>query len=178
MTEQASRNTLLEMYPHEIEAILAKYPQDHRRSAVMPLLYLAQREQMYVTKQSLDEIAQIVGISSTEVASIVGFYSLYYDEPAGKYRVQVCTDMPCALRGSEEFLASLCENLGIQVGETTADGLVTVEKVMCLAGCDRSPMFQLQSGEGISYHENQTVESALELVDKMRRKQARRNGND
>jgi NADH-quinone oxidoreductase subunit E len=178
VTEQASRNTLLEMYPHEIETILAKYPQDNRRSAVMSLLYLAQREQMYVTKQSLEEIAQIVGISSTEVASIVGFYSLYYDEPAGKYRVQVCTDMPCALRGAEQFLASLCENLGIQVGETTADGLVTVEKVMCLAGCDRAPMFQLQSGEAISYHENQTVESALELVNKLRSKQARRNGND
>ena len=178
MTEQAAHNSLLEMYPHEVESILAKYPPEYKRSAVMPLLYLAQREQMYITKQALEEIAEIVGITSTEVASIVGFYSLYYDEPAGKYRVQVCTDMPCALRGAEQFLADLCENLGIQVGQTTADGLVTVEKVMCLAGCDRAPMFQLQSGEGISYHENQTVEGALELVDKLRRKQARRNGND
>jgi NADH-quinone oxidoreductase subunit E len=178
VTEQAAHKSLLEMYPHEVETILAKYPPEHKRSAVMPLLYLAQREQMYITKQALEEIAEIVGITSTEVASIVGFYSLYYDEPAGKYRVQVCTDMPCALRGAEKFLADLCENLGIQVGQTTADGLVTVEKVMCLAGCDRAPMFQLQSGEGISYHENQTVEGALELVDKLRRKQARRNGND
>jgi len=178
VTEQAAYKSLLEMYPHEVETILAKYPPEHKRSAVMPLLYLAQREQMYITKQALQEIAEIVGITSTEVASIVGFYSLYYDEPAGKYRVQVCTDMPCALRGAEQFLANLCENLGIQVGQTTADGIVTVEKVMCLAGCDRAPMFQLQSGEGISYHENQTVESALELVDKLRKKQARRNGND
>lgn len=178
MTERTAHNTLLEMYHHEIETILAKYPPDHKRSAIMALLYLAQREQMYVTKQSLEEIAQIVAVSPTEVASIVGFYSLYYDEPAGKYRVQVCTDMPCALRGAEEFLAKLCENLGIQVGETTEDGFVTVEKVMCLAGCDRAPMFQLQSGEGISYHENQTVESALELIEQVRSQQARRNGND
>lgn len=178
MTEQTAHNTLLERYPHEIETILAKYPPEHKRSAIMPLLYLAQREQMYVTKRSLEEIAEIVGVSSTEVASIVGFYSLYYDEPAGKYRLQVCTDMPCALRGAEQFLANLCENLGIQVGQTTSDGLVTVEKVMCLAGCDRAPMFQLQSGEGISYHEDQTVDSALELVDKLRSKLARRNGND
>ncbi len=178
MTEQTAHNTLLERYPHEIETILAKYPPEHKRSAIMPLLYLAQREQMYVTKRSLEEIAEIVGVSSTEVASIVGFYSLYYDEPAGKYRLQVCTDMPCALRGAEQFLANLCENLGIQVDQTTSDGLVTVEKVMCLAGCDRAPVFQLQSGEGISYHENQTVDSALELVDKLRNKHARRNGND
>jgi NADH-quinone oxidoreductase subunit E len=94
----------------------------------------------------------------------VGFYTLYYDEPAGKYRVQVCTDLPCALRGAEDFLEKLCENLGIKVGGTTPDGLVTVEAVMCLAACDKAPMFQVQTGEGLSYHENQTVETAMNLV--------------
>jgi NADH-quinone oxidoreductase subunit E len=123
---------------------------------------------MYVTKESMDNIAEILEIDPTDVASIVGFYTLYYDVPAGKYRVQVCTDLPCALRGAEDFMEKLCENLGIRVGGTTPDGKVTVEKVMCLAGCDRAPMFQLQSGEGISYHENQTVESALELIEGLR----------
>jgi NADH-quinone oxidoreductase subunit E len=162
-------NLLAEKYPTEIEKILAKYPSDQKRSAVMPLLYLAQRENGYITKQMLNEIAEILEINPTEVAGIVGFYTLYYDEPAGKYRIQVCTDLPCALRGADEFLEKLCQNLGIQVGETTPDGLVTVEAVMCLAGCDHAPMFQVQTGEGLEYHEDQTVDSTLELVENWRK---------
>jgi len=164
---------LTEKYPEEIRTILAKYPSDQKRSAVMPLLYLAQREQGYVTKQLMSEIAEILGISSTDVASIVGFYTLYYDEAAGKYHLQVCADLPCALRGAEEFLENLCQNLGIRVGETTPDGLVTVEAVMCLAACDKAPMFQVQSGDGLTYHENQTVESAMNLVKSWRKEEGR-----
>lgn len=164
-------NTLQEKFTDEIQAILAKYPTDQKRAAVMPLLYLAQRSGGYVTKQTMAEIGEILDISATEVASIVGFYSLYYDERGGKYRIQVCTDLPCALRGAEEFLEKLCDNLGIQVGETTPDGLVTVEAVMCLAGCDRAPMFQVQSEAGLAYHENQTVDSAMELVKSWRRQE-------
>jgi NADH-quinone oxidoreductase subunit E len=162
-------NNLQQKYASEIEAILSKYPADQKRAAVMPLLYLAQGEQGFVAKQAMREIAEILEMSSTDVASIVGFYTLYYDEPAGKYRIQVCTDLPCALRGSEEFLQKLCENLGINVGETTPDGLVTVEAVMCLAACDKAPMFQVQSGEGLAYHENQTIESAMKLIDSWRK---------
>jgi NADH-quinone oxidoreductase subunit E len=161
---------LRENYPDEIQKILAKYPPDQKRSAVMPLLYLAQRQDGFVTKGALQEIAEICEITPTEVASIVGFYSLYYDEPAGTYRIQVCTDLPCALRGADEFLQKLCENLGIKVGETTPDGKITVEAVMCLAGCHRAPMFQVQSGEGLEYHENQTVESAMQLIETLRGK--------
>lgn len=168
---------LTEKYPREVEEILAKYPDDHKRSAVMPLLYLVQRDKMFVTKEDMAEIGEVLGITPTDVASIVGFYTLYYDEQEGKYRIQVCTDLPCALRGAEEFLEKLCENLGIQVGETTEDGLVTVEQVMCLAGCDKAPMFQVQSGDGLEYHENQTVDSALELIEELRRKEGRRNGH-
>lgn len=157
-------NALQEKYAQEIENILAKYPPDQKRSAVMPMLYLAQRETGFVTKQAISEIAEILEITPTEVAGIVGFYTLYYDEPGGKYRIQVCNDLPCALRGADEFLERLCENLGVRVGETTPDGLVTVESVMCLAGCDRAPLFQVQTGAGIEYHENQTVETALELI--------------
>ena len=155
---------LTEKYAEEIQTILAKYPPDQKRAAVMPLLFLAQREQGYVTKQAMNEIGEILGISSTDVASIVGFYTLYYDEPDGKYRIQVCTDLPCALRGAEEFFEKLCENLGIRMGGSTTDGLVTVEAVTCLAACDRAPMFQVQTGDGLTYHENQTVESAMKLV--------------
>ena len=159
---------LLEKYPDEVKAILAKYPPDQKRSAVMPLLYLAQRELGYITKGSLNDIAGITGVSATDVASLVGFYTLYHEHPGGKFRIQVCNDLPCALRGADEFLEKLCENLGIQVGGTTPDGLVTVEAVMCLAGCHRAPLFQVQSGEGLVYHENQTVESALETIHELR----------
>jgi len=162
------RNALLEKYPQEVEKLLGKYPADQKRAAVMQLLYMAQRELGYVTKQSLTDIASILEITPTEVASIVGSYTLYHGEPGGKYRIQVCNDLPCALRGADEFLAKLCENLGIQVGETTPDGLVTVEAVTCLAGCNRAPMFQVQTGDGLSYHENQTVDSTLALVQEWR----------
>jgi NADH-quinone oxidoreductase subunit E len=155
---------LAEKYPDEVKRILAKYPPDQKRSAVMPLLYLAQRNGGYVTKAAMEDIAKTLDITSTDVAEIVGFYTLYHDKQAGKYRMQVCTDLPCALRGAEKFLEQLCGNLGIQVGETTSDGLVTVEAVMCLAGCDRAPMFQLQSADGIAYHENMSVDKTMELV--------------
>jgi NADH-quinone oxidoreductase subunit E len=163
-------NALLQNHADEIQEILAKYPADiaGKRSAVMSLLYLAQHEYGYITKEAIREIADISGITVTEITSIIGFYSLYRDQPSGKYHVQVCTDLPCALRGAEQFLEKLCENLGIRVGDTTLDGMIKVESVMCLAGCDKAPMFQVQSSEGLEYHENQTVESALELIDKLR----------
>jgi NADH-quinone oxidoreductase subunit E len=169
---------IFENHTDEVQAILAKYPADQKRSAVMPLLYLAQRTSGFVTKQAMQEIADICEITATEVAGIVGFYSLYYDEPEGKYRIQVCTDLPCALRGADAFMEKLCQNLGIQVGGTTPDGAVTVEAVMCLAGCDKAPMFQVQSFDGadphehLKYYENQTVESATELIEKLRAEHA------
>jgi NADH-quinone oxidoreductase subunit E len=159
---------LAEKYSQEINNILAKYPPEERRSAVMPLLHLVQRDQMVIDRASMAEVAGILGITTTEVASLVGFYSLYYDQPGGKYRIQVCTDLPCALRGADQFMAQLCQRLGIEPGGTTRDGLFTVEPVMCLAACDKAPMFQVQSGEGTNYYENQTVENALSLIESLR----------
>jgi NADH-quinone oxidoreductase subunit E len=167
---------LAEKYAQEVQAILAKYPPEQRRSAVMPLLYLAQRDKMHVDRADMAEVAEILGMSSTEVSSIVGFYSLYYDQPKGAYHIQVCTDLPCALRGAEQFMDELCARLGIQPGETTADGLITVESVMCLAACDKAPMFQVQSGQGLEYFEKQTVENALGLIERLRTDAARRLG--
>lgn len=156
--------SLVKKYPKEVKQILAKYPPEGKRSAVMPLLYLAQREEGYITKSAMQDIAAIVGITETDVAAIVGFYTLYHDKKAGKYRMQVCTDLPCALRGADQFMENLCGSLGIQVGETTADGMVTLEAVTCLAACDKAPMFQTQGPEGIKYHENMTVDKTMELV--------------
>jgi NADH-quinone oxidoreductase subunit E len=165
---------LLEKYPKEVQSILFKYPADQKRSAVMPLLYLAQREsvqengRLFVSLDAMQEIADILELDRTEVASIVGFYTLYYDHPTSRYRIQVCTDLPCALRGADRFLDDLCKRLNIKAGETTADGLITVEAVMCLAACDKAPMFQLQSGNGLSYYEVQTVDSAMALIETLR----------
>lgn len=161
--------SLSETYPKEVKALLTKYPPEQKRSAVMPLLYLAQRETGFVNKAAMQDIAKLLDMSVTEVASIVGFYTLYHDEKAGKYRMQVCTDLPCALRGADAFLESLCGNLGVKVGETTADGLVTIEAVMCLAACDKAPMFQLQGPNGIEYHENMTVDRTMELVEALKK---------
>jgi NADH-quinone oxidoreductase subunit E len=158
---------LAEKYPDEVKAIFTKYPVN--RSAVMPLLYLAQREDGYITKESMAEIAVMLELEVTEIASIVGFYTLYHDEKAGKYRIQVCNDLSCALRGADKFLEALCSNLGVKVGETTSDGLVTVEAVMCLAGCDKAPMFQLQAGDKLTYYENMTVDKTMELVETLKK---------
>ncbi len=160
---------LAEKYPEEVKQIFAKYPADQKRSAVMPLLYLAQRETGYITKESMQDIADILQVDVTEVASIIGFYTLYHDEKEGKYRMQVCNDLPCALRGADQFIESLCGRLGIQVGETTPDGLVTLEAVMCLAACDKAPMFQVQNGDGLTYHENMSVDKTMELIEALKK---------
>jgi NADH-quinone oxidoreductase subunit E len=161
--------SLANKYPKEVKQILSKYPPEHKRSAVMPLLFLAQREEGYLTKSAIQDVAQIVDITETEVAALVGFYTLYHDTKEGKYRMQVCTDLPCALRGAEEFMESVCSNLGIKVGETTPDGFVTIEAVTCLAACDKAPMFQTQGPDGIKYHENMNVDKTLELISVLRR---------
>jgi len=161
--------SLADKYSQEVNKIMAKYPPEQKRSAVMPLLYLAQRDQGFITKSALEDIAQMLDITSTEVAEIVGFYTLYHDKKAGKYHMQVCTDLPCALRGADKFLEDLCSNLGIQVGETTTDGMITLEAVTCLAGCDRAPMFQIQSADGLEYHENMTMDKTMELVETLRK---------
>jgi NADH-quinone oxidoreductase subunit E len=161
---------LAQKYADEIARILEKYPPEQKRSAVLPLLYLAQREYGHVSREAIIEIADLLKIDPTDVGSLVGFYTLYYDKQEGKYRIQICTDLPCALRGSEVYARQLCDALGIEPGETTADGLVTVETVMCLAACDKAPVFQLQDSEGIHYYENMTIESTMELIEELRRR--------
>jgi NADH-quinone oxidoreductase subunit E len=165
---------LADKHQAEIDRILSKYPPDQRRAAVLPMLYLAQHTYGHITEEAIDEIAAILDLDPTQVGGLTGFYTLLHDKPEGKYRIQICTDLPCALRGAEAFAKELCENLSIKLGETTEDGLVTVEEVMCLAGCDKAPMFQLQDDEGIHYHENQDVASAMKLIDELRK----RSGDD
>jgi len=163
--------SLAKKYSKEIKQILSKYPAEHKRSAVMPLLYMAQREEGYVNKAAMQDIGKLLDMTETEVASIIGFYTLYHDEKAGKYRMQVCTDLPCALRGADQFMDSLCANLGIKVGETTPDGVITLEAVTCLAACDKAPMFQIQSPDGLKYHEDMTADKTMELIAALKKAQ-------
>lgn len=127
-------------YEERIEKHLAKYPD--KRSAVMPLLYIAQEEYGWVNDEGVAEVAQLCDMDPTQVRSIAGFYTMYSEKPKGKYWLQVCTDLACALRGADEFHHWLLDELGVEEGGTTADGVFTAEHVMCLAACDKAPMLQ------------------------------------
>jgi NADH-quinone oxidoreductase E subunit len=155
---------LKEKYADRIEAIFAKYPD--KRSAVMPLLYLAQEAYGHITEESYAEIGAMIGIDPTQVRSIAGFYTMFREEPKGKYWLQVCTDLPCALRGAEDFYQQLLDELGVEDGGTTPDGLFTVERVMCLAACDKAPMLQCN----FHFHENLDMDIMRELIAEWRAK--------
>lgn len=159
---------LAEKHRNEIQAILAKFPPEHKRSAVMPLLYLAQREYGHLGRQAIAEVSALLDLEPTEVGSLIGFYTLYHDQAGPTYRLQVCTDLPCALGGAEHFARELRRTLGVAGSGPTTDGLFAIEEVKCLAGCDRVPVFQIQEPGGIHYHESQTIESALAVVEQLR----------
>lgn len=131
---------ILEKYGERIQHHVSKYPD--KRSAVMPLLYVVQDEYGWVTPDGIDEVAAILDMDPTQVKSIAGFYTMYSEQPKGKYWLQVCTDLACALRGADKFHEDLKAELGVEEGGTTEDGLFTVEHVMCLAACDKAPMLQ------------------------------------
>lgn len=166
---------LIKSYATEVEAILTRYPGDQKRAAVMSLLYLAQKAYGHLSLDALVEVGALVDLPPAEVASLAGFYSLYHLHPGGRRRVQICTDLPCALRGADQFAEDLCANLQIKLGDTTPDGEFTVEAVTCLAGCLNAPLFQVQDATGIHYYEGTpdqplTVKAALGILDTLRGK--------
>ncbi|MBZ0281996.1 MAG: NAD(P)H-dependent oxidoreductase subunit E [Anaerolineae bacterium] len=153
---------IAEKYAEQIAKIRAKYPD--KRSTVMPLLYIAQEEYGYVSDEGVAEVAALCELDPTQVRSIAGFYTMYSEKPKGKYWLQVCTDLPCALRGADEFHKQLKEYLGVQEGGTTADGLFTVEHVMCLAACDKAPMLQCN----FHFVENLDMDKMKSFIDQWR----------
>lgn len=160
-------NSLAKKYPEEVARILAQYPADQKRAALIPLLHLVQRDAGFISISSMKDVAELAEVSITDAASIVGYYTLFHDHPEGKIRLQVCTDVACMLRGATDYMAALSKGLGIQAGETTPDGRVTLEEVKCLAACDHAPLFQSQIGDTIEYHENQTAEKTLDWLNSM-----------
>ena len=153
---------LVDKYNDRIQNIFARYPD--RRSAVMLLLYLAQEEYGWVTPDAITEVAHLCGVDRTQVSSIAGFYTMYRESPKGQYWLQVCTDLPCAMRGAEKFYKDLCAELKVEDGGTSADNLFTVEHVTCLAGCDRAPMLQCN----FHYYENLDIDKMHTLLDQWR----------
>lgn len=133
---------LKEKYAQEIASLLQRYPEGRQKSAVLPLLHIAQQEYGYASREAIAEVAEILDLDPTHVLSIAGFYSLYYEEPVGKYVLEICNDLPCALRGADQFIEMACQKLGVKKDEITADGLFTIKNVMCLGACDRAPMLQ------------------------------------
>ncbi len=157
---------LAEKYPSEIQAILAKYPD--QRSAVLPMMYLAQEAYGFMSNEAMHDVALVLGLDATEVLSLAGFYTLFYEEPVGKYVLEICTDLPCALKGADEFTEMACRKLGVNVDETTEDGMFTVKKVMCLAACDKAPMLQVN----LKYEENLDEEKFDALITRLRQEAA------
>ena len=153
---------LKEKYADRIDQAFAKYPD--KRSAVMSMLYIAQEEYGWVTPESLVEVAELCEIDPTQVKSIAGFYTMYSERPKGKYWLQVCTDLACALRGAEDFHKQLKDYLQVDEGGTTDDGMFTVEHVMCLAACDKAPMLQCN----FHYQENLDMDKVKALIDQWR----------
>lgn len=153
---------LADKYADRIEKIFAKYPD--KRSGIMDMLYLAQEEYGWLSEDALREVAALCDVDPTQAQSIAGFYTMFSEKPKGKYWLQVCTDLPCALRGADRFYRELCEYLGVEDGGTTEDGLFTVEQVMCLAACDRAPMLQCN----FHYHENLDMETIKALIEQWR----------
>jgi NADH-quinone oxidoreductase subunit E len=129
------------------------------------MLYIAQEEYGWVSPEGIKEVAEICEMDPTQVKSIAGFYTMYSEHPKGKYWLQVCTDLPCALRGAEQFYKELLDYLGIEDHETTKDGLFTAEHVMCLAACDRAPMLQCN----FHFHENLDMEKMKALIEDWRK---------
>jgi NADH-quinone oxidoreductase subunit E len=157
---------LIEKYKNEIEDILAKYPPERKRSAVLPMLYLAQAEYGYCTPEATAEVAALLELDPAEVHSIVGFYTLFYDRAVGKHVVQICNDLPCALRGADQFVKDVCRYYKLDEakvthgGQLSADGELFFETVMCIAACDRAPCAQID----LEYAENLTPEKLAEML--------------
>ncbi len=153
-----------EKYAREIESLLTRYPQGREKSAILPLMHIAQKEYGYMSPEAQQEVAEILGLDPTHVLGIAGFYSLYYEEPVGHFVLEICNDLACALRGADEFIAMACAKLGVRKDEITEDGQFIIKNVMCLGACDRAPMLQCN----LKFHENLDEEKFNALISDLR----------
>ncbi len=143
------------------EALIERYPE--RRSALLPLLYLVQAADGYVSPAGVEQVSGLLGLTKAEVAAVATFYNMFRRRPVGRYLVSVCRTLPCQLRGSREISAALCKRLDTPLGGSDATGMVTVEEVECLAACDGAPVVQVNTEN----YERLSEERALELVERL-----------
>ena len=146
----------------QLDEILTKYPPDRKRSAVLAALYLVQEQQGYLTANGMRHIAPIVDLAPAEVEDVATYYVMFFKEKVGKYVLQVCRTLSCALNGAERVTEALSEKLGIEVGQTDPSGMFTLMEFECLGACDRAPVVMVNNE---LWHERATPESCGKLVD-------------
>jgi NADH-quinone oxidoreductase subunit E len=145
------------------EELIARYPE--RRSALLPILFLLQAEDGYVSPAGVTQVADLLGLTKAEVGAVATFYTMFRRRPVGKYLVSVCRTLSCQLRGSQEIAEALAERLQVPLGGTDAGGMVTVEEVECLAACDGAPVVQVNTEN----YERLSTQDAVHLVEALLR---------
>lgn len=148
----------------KIDGILKKYP--HKKAAVMPVLYLAQEQNGFISNEVIQEVANILEITPEEVLGVVTFYTMYHQKEMGKYHVQVCTNVSCMLRGGYELYDIVKEKLGLDNLEVTEDKVFSLEEVECMGSCGTAPMIAVNE----DYYENLTKEKVTEILDSLKNK--------
>jgi NADH-quinone oxidoreductase E subunit len=146
------------------DAIVARYPADRKRSAVLPALYLVQHQQGYITANSMRYVAGLLDITAADVEDVVSYYTMFHTRPVGRFLLSVCRTLSCALNGAERVTEALCDTLGIRPGETDPTRTFTLVEVECLGACDRAPIVMVND----AWHECVTPEDAARLVDDLR----------
>src|SRR4026207_2267794 len=153
----------------EVQQIIQRYPEGKQKSALIPVLHLAQEEfGGWLSPETMDYVASVLNLQPIEVYEVATFYSMYNLKPVGKYLFEVCQTGPCMLNGSDDIIKYINEKLGIRPGETTNDGLFTLKTVECLGACGYAPMLQL----GKNYREHLTKEKVDALIEECRSNQA------
>ncbi|CAA9996523.1 unnamed protein product [Nesidiocoris tenuis] len=147
-----------------VDAILALYPEGHKRAAMIPLLDLAQRQHGWLPISAMHEVANILKLPKMRVYEVATFYTMFMRKPTGKYHVQVCTTTPCWLMGSDDVLETCKKELGIGVGETSKDMQFTISEVECLGACVNAPMIQVND----DYFEDLTAEDTKKILDDLK----------
>lgn len=156
----------------EFKRLVARYPEGKQKSALLPVLHLAQDSfGGWLSAETMDYVAELLQIAPIEVYEVATFYSMYNLKPVGKYMFEVCQTGPCMLRGSDDIIAYIGEKLGIKSGETTQDGMFTLKTVECLGACGYAPMMQL----GKHYREHLTKEKVDAIIDECRKTAANLN---
>jgi len=139
---------------------LAKYPEEKKQSACMPLLDLAQRQYGWLPRVAMDVVADMLGMASIRVYEVATFYTMFNKEPVGKHHVQVCTNISCWLRGSDDIVQAVQEAAEINTGETSTDGLITLWEVECLGACSNAPMMQIND----DFYEDLSSDNAKQII--------------